>query len=283
MEKKYCRNCGCILEDGMQMCPNCHTYVGEAATVQYYQPVQEPKKSFWARLRVILLVSFSILFVFAACIGTFFYVRYLNKDDSKKDKKEEKEVTRTVKEEEPEITKVAEVTKEPIRTVSDTKAVEPAVRKLAPAPKNASFKAGDYSGVIVKGAIDSEGLTIPELEPGETLYIGYAEAKGIGLLKYAAVLSADGTRIRKMTTIEADFTSPFQGKTINFSSITREFKDGLAIPSTSDQAFWESTIKETELYEDVIYIKLHYVFKLMLENDEIEVGDLDIWMKKAGT
>ena len=289
MENKYCRNCGCLIEEGMQLCPNCHAYVGNNPQVQYIQYVEsapEKKRSTASVVRIVALITLSVLFVIGICVGG---VILKNKfDDESTDSKGSKKSSESTasKDNGEDIASILADNLNSQQTKPDQTKKDPVAEKVktAQVPKDAKFKAnGDYSGVKVNGDKDAEGLEIPAVGAGETLYVGYGEADGVGMLKYAAVLSADKTKITAINTLEGDFANPLRGVTINFTSINRTRKEALMVSANTDQVFWESTVKEVVLYDDVIYIKLHYVFKLMLENDEIEVGDLDIWMKKAGT
>jgi hypothetical protein len=289
MENKYCRNCGCLIEEGMQLCPNCHAYVGNNPPVQYIQYVESApvkKRSTASIVRIVALITLSVLFVVAICVGGVILKNKLDDDSDSKSSKKKTEKTTAENTED-----IASILAENLDNqqskndpVPTEKVTIPKETKLAKAPKDAYFRSnGDYSGNAVNGSKDADGLEIPAVGAGETLYIGYGEVDGVGMLKYAAVLSADKTKITTMNTFEGDFANPLKGTTINFSSINRTRKEALVIPSTSDQAFWESTVKETVLYDDVIYIKLHYVVKLMLVDKYIDVGDVEIWMKKAGT
>ena len=145
---------------------------------------------------------------------------------------------------------------------------------------------GDYSGEGDADGKDSEGLALPEVGDGETLYIGYGELPDIGLTKMALVVSADGKTAHGLTIMVSDFADTIGGSSVPFSNMTTSYSSEYTLP-ISEEALGDCTLKDVHIEGDYVYVVLDYVFNNIAfgdnsEDEKIPLGETEIWMKKAG-
>ena len=76
---------------------------------------------------------------------------------------------------------------------------------------------GDYSGKVDDEGADSEGMKLPEVAAGETLYIGYGTLPDVGFTKIAMVLSADKKSVHGIAIYLKEFADTVGGVDIDLS------------------------------------------------------------------
>lgn len=285
MENKYCKNCGCLLEEGMRFCPNCQAPVDGNAQVPvpYYPELQPaPKKEKSSKVYMGIILSLCLVFLIAIGIGGVWVYNYIKNDDTDKDSEKankRNKVTQVVsKDSEDDEKKKTDDSDDGFLAVKNTEN-----NGLQNVPKNAKFIGKDYSGKIISDNADSEGMKIPECTGGQTLYIGYSEIKDIDLVKFALVLSADKSKIEEYTCFLNGLGSRYQSQRFQVKNVSVNSKGGLKIPTTEEQLINDCKILETALYGDVIYMKIHYIYKVIPDNTLVDCGEIEVWLKKAGT
>ena len=150
---------------------------------------------------------------------------------------------------------------------------------------DAYFPIGDYSGEVDDEGEDSDGLELPIAGPGEKVYIGYGDLKGIGMTKMALVLSEDGQSVHDIVILLNDISKTLGGYNVMFANMQTSMPTEFDLP-VKDGSLGESTVKDMHMEGDYIYVKLDYVFMNIsfgTGNDQtIPLGETEIWMKEAG-
>ena len=145
---------------------------------------------------------------------------------------------------------------------------------------------GDYSGKVDDEGADSEGMKLPEVAAGETLYIGYGTLPDVGFTKIAMVLSADKKSVHGIAIYLKEFADTVGGVDIPFSTMQTSTTGEYELP-VKDQSIMDSTIEDMHLEGDWIYVKMDYVFKNIVigntGNDQlIPLGETEFWLRPAG-
>lgn len=225
---------------------------------------------------VIIIGILCTVIACAATVGGIIWA--INRDDSKEDEPARKGTSRTqtVSDDEDNIEKLA------LKNTSESDDIFSKTDKTGYVIPDGALKPGDYSGNKVDNEYDSDGLPIPDLESGEQLYIGYGDLKGIGVMKFSLCVSADKKSIRFATMVIKDFDQPFYGKTLQFTSMSRHGNCPLAIDTKEEQVLWESKVEEVEMFKDVLHVKLSdFVMNTFPDNQQMHLGEVNIWLKKA--
>lgn len=145
---------------------------------------------------------------------------------------------------------------------------------------------GDYSGKADSNKKDSEGMTLPDMTDGETLYIGYGELPDIGLTKLALVVSKDEKTVRNIVVFLDDINGTVGGVNVPFSNMQTTYSAEYTLP-VKDETLGESVLKDIHFEGDYIYVDIDYVFNNAVFNNNtdtktIPLGEMEVWMKKAG-
>ena len=145
---------------------------------------------------------------------------------------------------------------------------------------------GDYSGKADSNKRDSEGMTLPDMTDGETLYIGYGELPDIGLTKLALVVSKDEKTVRNIVVFLDDINGKVGGVNVPFSNMQTTYSAEYTLP-VKDETLGENTLKDIHFEGDYIYMDIDYVFNNAVLNNNAEtktipLGEMEVWMKKAG-
>ena len=145
---------------------------------------------------------------------------------------------------------------------------------------------GDYSGKADSNKRDSEGMTLPDMTDGETLYIGYGELPDIGLTKLALVVSKDEKTVHNIVVFLDDINGTVGGVDVPFSNMQTTYSVKYTLP-VKDETLGESVLKDIHFEGDYIYVDFDYVFNNAVLNNNtdkktIPLGKMEVWMKKAG-
>lgn len=145
---------------------------------------------------------------------------------------------------------------------------------------------GDYSGKADSNKRDSDGMTIPDMTDGETLYIGYGELPDIGLTKLALVVSKDKKSVHNIAVFLDDINKTVDGNKIPFANMQTTYAAEYKLP-VKDETLGDSTLKDIHIEGDYVYMDLDYVFDNTVFNNQtdtkkIPLGEMQVWMKKAG-
>lgn len=145
---------------------------------------------------------------------------------------------------------------------------------------------GDYSGKVDENGKDSDGIQIPEVGEGETLFIGYGNLPDLGLMKMAVVLSEDKQSIHGITMFHSDFGNKVGGVDVPFSSIQNSMNNTFSLP-LKEETLGSSTLKDVHFEGDYIYALVDYTFNVIDinrtgEGDQlIPLGEVEFWLREA--
>ena len=148
------------------------------------------------------------------------------------------------------------------------------------------FKGGDYSGIVDEKGKDSDGMEIPKVGAGETLYIGFGELPDVGMVKIAMVLSEDKQSVHGITVFLKDFGGTVGGVEVPFSTMQNSTDAEYALP-VQEESYTDSVLKDVHIEGSRIYARIDYVFKNMdifhnKGGDQlIPLGDVEFWLKRA--
>ena len=145
---------------------------------------------------------------------------------------------------------------------------------------------GDYSGEADENNKDSDGMTLPDMTDGETLYIGYGELPDVGLTKVALVLSEDETMVHNLVIFLDDINDTVDGVNVPFSNLQTTYSAEFTLP-VEDEELGASTIKDLHMEGDNFYMNIDYVFNNAVfgsssDVESIPLGEMEVWLKKAG-
>lgn len=252
MASKFCQNCGAPLTEDLRFCPECGTPIQqpveetastEEAVPATAQAAPPAKKKFpWA---VIAIVALCVV------IGAILLATGRNKSAG-----------------------------------SGTGGNKAESGESESKGKPEFKESGDYSGKADSNKRDSDGMTIPDVANGETLYIGYGELPDIGLTKLALVVSKDKKSIHNIAVFLDDINKTVDGTKVPFSNMQTTYAAEYTLP-VKDETLGDSTLKDIHFEGDYIYMNLDYVFDNTVFNNKTEIktiplGEMEVWMKKAG-